>query len=171
MSKKCLATLLLAALSLMPGCASVSETHAPTSVEIQSIQTREFDVPYKIAFASVVDVFQDLGFTIQSSDFTTGLIIARGNTANQSVGLLGAMSEVRGKTVWNVGTAHLEELGNEKVSIRVSFVTNTKVMFEYGASNESSKAILDGEFYAKFFEKIDKSIFVRQNLKSRSNTD
>ncbi|MDR1457467.1 MAG: hypothetical protein LBI47_01280 [Puniceicoccales bacterium] len=166
MLKKCLTTLFLFVLCLMPGCVSVNETRAPTSVEIQSIQTREFDVSYKIAFASVVDVFQDLGFVIQSSDFTTGLIIAKGNVINRNLGFLEAASGVHSKIMWNVGTAHLEELGNGKISIRVSFVANAKVMFEYGASNESSKAIHDGEFYAKFFEKIDKSIFVRQNLKN-----
>ncbi|MDR2603122.1 MAG: hypothetical protein LBC11_00985 [Puniceicoccales bacterium] len=155
----------------MPGCVLVNETRVPTSVEIQSMQTREFDISYKIAFASVVDVFQDLGFVIQSSDFTTGLIIAKGNVINKNPGVLAAVGGACSKAVWDVGTAHLEELGDEKVSIRISFVTNTKVMFEYGASNESCKAIQDGTFYAKFFEKIDKSIFVRQNLKNRSNAN
>jgi hypothetical protein len=155
----------------MPGCVLVNEARVPTSVEIQSIQTREFDISYKIAFASVIDVFQDLGFVIQSSDFTTGLIIAKGNVINKNPGILAAAGGACSKAVWDIGTAHLEELGDEKVSIRISFVTNTKVMFEYGASNESSKAIHDGEFYAKFFEKIDKSIFVRQNLKNRSNAN
>ncbi|MDR1528509.1 MAG: hypothetical protein LBS22_02915 [Puniceicoccales bacterium] len=155
----------------MSGCVLVNEPRVPTSVEIQSIQTREFDIPYKIAFASVVDVFQDLGFVIQSSDFTTGLIIAKGSVISKDVGFLEAMSGVHSKVVWNVGTAHLEELSDGKVSIRISFVTNAKVTLEYGASDESNKAIHDGEFYARFFDKIDKSIFVRQNLKNRSNAN
>ncbi|MDR2777022.1 MAG: hypothetical protein LBB17_03215 [Puniceicoccales bacterium] len=171
MSKRSLATLFLAVLCLTPGCVLVNETRAPTSIEIQSMQTREFDVPYKIAFASVVDVFQDLGFVIQSSDFATGLIIAKGSVINKNVGVLEAASGVHSKIVWNVGTAHLEEPSDGKVSIRVSFVANVKVTLAYGMSDESSRAILDGEFYARFFEKIDKSIFVRQNLKNRANTN
>ncbi|MDR1173824.1 MAG: hypothetical protein LBK24_03460 [Puniceicoccales bacterium] len=172
MLKKCLATLFLIVLCLMPGCALVNETRVPTSVEIQSMQTREFDVPYKIAFASVVDVFQDLGFIIQSSDFTTGLIIAKGNVINRNVGFLESMSGIHSKIVWNVGTAHLEELnGGEKVSIRISFVTNAKVTLAYGMADESSRAIQDSGFYARFFEKIDKSIFVRQNLKNLSDAN
>ncbi|MDR2629057.1 MAG: hypothetical protein LBC30_03660 [Puniceicoccales bacterium] len=171
MSKRSLSALFLVVLCLTSGCVSTSETHTPTSVEIQSIQTREFNVPYKIAFASVVDVFQDLGFVIQSSDFATGLIIAKGNVINKNIGVLEAASGIHSKIVWNVGTAHLEEPSDGKVSIRVSFVANVKVTLAYGMSDESSRAILDGEFYAKFFEKIDKSIFVRQNLKNRSDTN
>jgi hypothetical protein len=152
MLKKCLATLFLFVLYLVPGCVSVNKTHVPTSIEIQAMQTKEFDVPYKIAFASVVDVFQDLGFVILSSDFTTRLIIAKGNVTNENIALLEAMGAVRSKAVWNVAPAPVEELSDGTISIRISFVTNTKIMFEYGPSNESSKARHDGEFYTNFLK-------------------
>jgi hypothetical protein len=38
-----------------------------TSLELQSIQSREFETTKKIAFASTLSVFQDLGYVIESS--------------------------------------------------------------------------------------------------------
>ncbi|MDR1595974.1 MAG: hypothetical protein LBR91_03590 [Puniceicoccales bacterium] len=127
------------------------------------MQTRNFDCSYKVAFAAVIDVFQDLGFIIQSSDAAIGLVIAKSSSSGSIRGIPG-VSGVSSETSWETGTAHLEELG-AGVSIRVSFVKNKKTSGEYGVVEERSYAITDGNFYTRFFEKIDKSIFVRKNLR------
>jgi hypothetical protein len=158
-------------------------TRPRTSVEIQSMQTREFDASYRIAFAAVVDVFQDLGYVIQSSDFTTGLIIAKSSTS-KSVSRTARVpnpfdfstfdSTFNGKvsfehgtaSVEKFGTVHVEELSNDRVSIRVSFVKSEKE--HYYASDSiagNSLAVEDEAVYLDFFAKIDKSIFIRQNFR------
>jgi hypothetical protein len=142
-----------------------------TSIDIQTMQTREFYCSYKIAFAAVIDVFQDLGFIIQTSDSAMGLVIAKSSiTSNESHRLRFQdsllLSAPNSESTWDTGTAHVEELGNNRVSIRVSFVTNKKTFNEFGGANESSYALMDSKFYIRFFEKIDKSIFVRQSIKA-----
>ncbi|MDR1433427.1 MAG: hypothetical protein LBI61_03785 [Puniceicoccales bacterium] len=163
---------MLSALCCLGGCYSDGDDSANrqqrTSVDIQALQTRQFECSYKVAFAAVVDVFQDLGFVIQSSDFTTGLVIAKSNVqSRESLGFSTFKPET--KATWDVGTAHVEEVGHNIVSVRVSFVRHKKASYEYGSSSESSFAITDGRFYTNFFEKVDKSIFIRHNLKATAN--
>jgi hypothetical protein len=139
-----------------------------TSVEIQCIQTREFDTSYKIAFAAVVDVFQDLGFVIQTSDFNTGLVIAKSNVTSKSRGLpflFYAETATRSKSTWQIGTAHVEELEPGKVVVRISFVDVSREVHNSGSFEENSDTVIDGSFYINFFAKIDKAIFVRQSIR------
>ena len=40
----------------------------PTALELQSIQSREFETNKTVAFASVISVFQDLGYIIKGAE-------------------------------------------------------------------------------------------------------
>jgi fluoride ion exporter CrcB/FEX len=172
MARKFFTLFALFAACAIGGCNSFDEDDEMlrTSVDIQAMQTRNFDCSFKVAFAAVIDVFQDLGFVIQSSDSTTGLVIAKSNTTSATHGFRGGYSTFSGldfhtDTSWQTGTAHVEQVGERTVSIRVSFVRNKKISHEFGATEEESRAIVDGNFYTRFFEKIDKSIFVRHNIR------
>ena len=162
-------SLLFALCCALGGCYSgeggAKDSSQRTSVDIQSLQTRQFECSYKVAFAAVVDVFQDLGFVIQSSDFTTGLIIAKSSVQSHEYAGLFATSPESATAIWDMGTAHVEEIGPNIISVRASFVRNKKASYVYGSSSEKSFPITDGKFYTNFFEKIDKSIFIRYNLK------
>ena len=73
--------LLLLSLGLaVSGCADLldEEQDRPqlTPLEVQSLQKRDLETNKEIAFASVVSVFQDLGYTIVSADKETGFITA-----------------------------------------------------------------------------------------------
>ena len=51
-----------------------------TPMEIQAMQTREFDADKKVAFGAVMSVIQDLGFTVSGADLETGFIQAAGQS-------------------------------------------------------------------------------------------
>ena len=53
------------------GCATAPKQDL-TSLQIQAFQTREFEAPIKIVFGSVLSVFQDLGYIVDSADRETG---------------------------------------------------------------------------------------------------
>ena len=51
-----------------------------TSTELQAVQTRTFDVPYREIFRAVVSVLQDNKFKITFTDYNAGIIHAQGPT-------------------------------------------------------------------------------------------
>ena len=66
---------ILAGITLCSGC--VAPRPQLTSLEIQSIQSREFETAKPTAFAAVLSVFQDLGYIVESADKETGFITAK----------------------------------------------------------------------------------------------
>ena len=48
----------------------------PTPLELQALQSRDYDEDKQVAFGSVMSVFQDLGYTPTSADLETGFITA-----------------------------------------------------------------------------------------------
>ena len=78
MSKLPISLLSIATL-LLAGCALLEELEKPplTFLEIQSLQTRDYNKSKEIVFSSVVSVFQNLGYTILSAHQATGLITAK----------------------------------------------------------------------------------------------
>ena len=169
------------------GCASVRDANSnreKTNIDIQAMQIRQFDCSFKDAFASVIDVFQDQGFIIQTSDSNIGLIVAKGSTKNIANSQHKPNYRHSGKNPvdknsYLVCTVRIEEIATNMTSIRVSFANETSDHLVHNAPNHnglkkrggcnrtknSRKFIEDKKFYSNFFEKIDKSIFVRKNLK------
>jgi hypothetical protein len=54
----------------MAGCTIAPP--APTPLQIQAFQSHEFETQKRVAFGSVLSVFQDLGYIVQSADIETG---------------------------------------------------------------------------------------------------
>src|SRR6267142_5358085 len=67
-------------------------TTAPqkTSLELQAFQSREFETTKKIAFASVLSVFQDFGYIISSAEIDTGFVTAKSPTQKGFVLFVGS---------------------------------------------------------------------------------
>jgi len=61
---------------IVAGCVTTPQAPAMTPLEIQAMQTRQYEESYDIVFRSVVSVFQDLGYTIQNADKETGFVQA-----------------------------------------------------------------------------------------------
>ncbi|MDR3274067.1 MAG: hypothetical protein LBS87_01910 [Puniceicoccales bacterium] len=150
---------------LLAGCSSINNTPV-SNISIQAMQTREFECSPKVAFAAVVSVFHDLGFSIQTSDRKSGIVTAQ-STISKKANFAEIMFEGidSSRMSYIVADAHIDETFDGKCSIRVSFVRHRKDVRATGFFSEESNHITDPEYYRDFFEKIDKNIFVRQNLR------
>lgn len=146
----------MAALILV-GCATTPQAPPPTPAQIQSIQTREFETTKTIAFAAVISVFQDLGYTVASADKETGFITSTSaSTSKTDIWFTGQTVNTQTKA-----TAFVEDMPNNRARVRLNFVVTNKTSTIYGQSRDSDVPILDTKVYESAFEKIDDAIFVR----------
>jgi hypothetical protein len=142
---------LLAVLGLV-SCATPPKEK--TSLEIQAIQSREFEADKRTSFNSTVSVFQDMGFTIVSADYDTGFISTKSPTKARDVFLGG--NEMKSSKA----TAFVEEIGPNKSSVRINFVHETAESNE-GTQKNEDLADLDPSIYERTFSKIQEAIFIR----------
>lgn len=141
---------------VLAGCAT---TPAPslTPLEIQSLQTREYEHGKDIVFPSVLSVFQDLGYTVKSADKDTGLITAESAAkSDAAVKFWTGVSNVSQTSA----TAFIEEIGNI-TKVRLNFVTSDKKSYGYGQTDREDTPILNAEVYQNAFERIESAIFIR----------
>lgn len=141
---------------LFAGCAT---TKAPTltPLEIQSLQTREYERGTDVVFPSVISVFQDLGYIIKSADKETGLITAEGTAKSDQASKfwLGVA-----KVSQTSATAFIEDIG-KMTKVRLNFVVSKKTSSSWGRSDREDTPILDASVYNNAFERIENAIFVR----------
>ena len=141
---------------MLTGCATAPPPK--TSLQLQAFQSREFETTLKIGFASVMSVFQDLGYTIGGADFDTGFITAHSPTQQTFVPFVGQkMTHVN-------ATAFVEPMGQNRTKIRLNYVLVAQTSSGYGMKGQKEIAIEEPEKYQESFEKIQKAIFVRENI-------
>jgi|TARA_B110000090_G_C13306025_1_gene417665 hypothetical protein len=141
------------------GCETTKPTVNLTPLEMQSMQSRSYDSKKEIVFPSVMSVFQDLGYSINSADVNTGLITAE-STADSDKVLkfwLGITKVSQTKA-----NAFIEEIGSE-TKVRINFVVTKKKSFGYGQTDRQDSQILTPQPYQNAFEKIENAIFLRNN--------
>lgn len=157
MGTRALAIFAISILIFVGGCATTPPAPTMTPLEIQSMQSRQYENTYDVVFRSVVSVFQDLGYTIQGADKETGFVQA--NSAASSNEMLklwtGATESTQTKA-----TAFVEEIGG-KINTRINFVISTESSTAYGANQRNEKPVLSADVYQNAFEKIENAIFVR----------
>ena len=133
-----------------------------TPLEIQSIQTRDFSESKDVIFASVMSVFQDLGYSVNSADKDTGLITAESPARSSNLGALivssSGMTEVR----QTKATAFIETIGNT-TKVRLNFVLMSSRSFGYGQNDRHDTPLLDSNIYQNAFERIENAVFVRSS--------
>ena len=142
---------------LLTGCASTGPVMTP--LEIQSLQSREYEHSKGVVFASAVSVFQDLGYTIKSADKETGFIMAESAASSDTATkiLLGVSSVSQ-----TSATAFVEQIGRH-TRVRLNFVTSSKTSSSYGQTDRTDTPILDAGVYRNAFERIESAIFVRSD--------
>lgn len=147
---------LIGLIFLFAGCAT---TKAPTltPLEIQSLQTREYEQHIDVVFPSVISVFQDLGYTINGADKNTGLITAESTAKSDKAAKfwLGVT-----KVSQTSATAFVEKVA-KMTRVRLNFVERKKESSAWGRSDREDEAILDAPIYKNAFERIENAIFVR----------
>ena len=145
------------AMMTLSSCVSFPLKPQMTPLEIQAMQTRQYEEGKDIVFASVISVFQDLGYTIKSADKETGLITTQGlATSDTGYNLWGITSVNR-----QVQAVAFVEVIRDKTNVRLNFVATKSSSGVYGQTERNDSAILDANVYQNAFEKIENAIFVR----------
>lgn len=134
---------------LISGCA-VSHKPQKASLELLDIQSREFETSKKVAFASVLSEFQDLGYIISSAHFDSGLITAASPIRK--------VSNIFYPFLNTEATAIIEELKIGHTKIRLNFVN---VRAKGLQSIKEEEVVEDAEIYNNAFTKIQEAIFIR----------
>ncbi len=157
---KFIAALMGAAVLLAPTATLAAPKAAPlTPMQLQAIQTKEFEADKPTIFSSVVAVFQDLGYTLNTADVNTGFITAESVTENKT-SFLEAFAEMASSGNTRA-TAFVESMPSGLTRLRLNFVS-TKTMTGAGRAMRQDKPILDPKVYQTAFEKIDEALFVRK---------
>jgi len=143
----------------LAGCETTKPTVTLTPLEIQSMQSRSYDQPKDVVFPSVMSVFQDLGYSINSADMVTGLITAESTAAsNKALKFWLGITKVS-QTKAN---AFIEEISGQ-TKVRINFVITNKKSFGYGQTDREDDQILTPEPYQNAFEKIENAVFIRSS--------
>lgn len=126
-----------------------------TPMEIQAMQSREYEDDLVTVFNSVVTVFQDLGYSITAADRVTGFIAADGRS-DSVVGSTIFGADVVATNAPTDATAFVESIGEiTRVRISFAFMENSEYATTY------PDGILDPQFYQDVFERVEQEIFVR----------
>ena len=155
--RACLLSFIALSCFIFNGCMPGNYKSTKTSLELQSIQSKEFETTKKIAFASTLSVFQDLGYIIESGDLETGLVTGKSPTKGGMI-FGGRTQEFRRVT------GFVEALRKDLAKIRINFVDVTKASSGYGMQQGVDVPVEEPKIYQEVFEKIRKAIFVRKNV-------
>jgi hypothetical protein len=147
-----------AAAIALPTTATAKDKAKATGLELQQIQSRDFEVPKGTSFSAVMTVLQDEGYRIGNADKDTGLITGVASTESKMTWMPFVGFGRKKKTP--VVSAYIEDRGAKLSRIRLNFVMGRYKASQYGADSDE-KPISDPAVYQQAFEKIQKEIFVR----------
>lgn len=135
-----------------------------TPMELQAIQSREFETTKDNLFGAVMTVLQDLGYQVQSADLQTGFITAVSATQNKTNFwmALGGMAASGNTKV----TCYLQAMPSGMTRVRLNFLNSRNVSSAYGQNSQNDKPILDATVYRNAWEKIDEALFVSGALQA-----
>lgn len=154
------------ALAFLPMGVHAKKVPEPSGLELQQIQSRDFDAPKNITFAAVMSVLQDAGYRIGAADRDTGLITGAASTKTKMTWLPFIGFGTSKKTP--VVSAYIEDRGPGMSRVRLNFVMgkiSNNASFG-GVTDETP--IYDPATYQQAFEKISQAVFVRQALDASS---
>ena len=154
------------ALAFLAGCTPPGPVLTP--LEIQSLQTREYEHDKAIVFASTMSVFQDLGYIVNSADLDTGLITTESPATSDRATFPARLTIMPELMVWSdvtsvmqtKATAFIEQIGNRS-RVRLNFVITRQDSSVHGQTSRRDTPILDTTVYQNVFERIENAIFVR----------
>ncbi|MGY6636284.1 MAG: hypothetical protein ACXIUO_04035 [Erythrobacter sp.] len=129
-----------------------------TPLELQSIQSREFEAPRDTSFKAVMSVLQDLGYILQSADLPSGFISAVSPTRDRT----GLLELFDGSTVSanTAVTATFMSMPSGTTRIRLNFVERRSISGEAGQTTQRDRPVLDPDVYQNAWEKVDETLFM-----------
>ena len=155
--KSLITTLFFAfALSTVTGCSGPRAYQSKLDpLALQQMQTQEFETSKKILFASVVSVFQDTGFTVETGDLESGIVTAKSPTTTE----LGFGAYY---TVGVRATAFVEETRPNYAKVRLNYIEGRSKDRGYGSGATDDIPNEDAKYYEKIFNKIQEAVFLRE---------
>ncbi len=155
--KKIALPLLLA--SILSACNPVLERPKLTKspLELQAIQSKEFDASKKQVFGAVLTVFQDNGYMITSAGMDTGLIVAKSPGVQEGNPIRSFIYREQR------ATAYIDEILSGRTKVRINFVTFERLTANYRVQ-EHDVPIEDPQIYQDTFKNIQQAIFMRKNV-------
>lgn len=129
-----------------------------TPMELQAIQSKEFETSKDNLFNAVMTVIQDLGYQVQSADLQTGFITATSATEQKTnfFEALGGSSSTANTKM----TAFVQSMPNSMARVRLNFLVSKTTSTAYGQTNQNDKPVLDAIVYRNAWDKIDEALFV-----------
>ena len=133
-----------------------------TGLELQQIQSHDFEGKKDLVFGAVMSVLQDAGYLIQAADKDTGLITGIGSSKGKlTYNLFGGFGNSK-KTP--IASVYLEEFGANMTRVRINFVMGKIKSTIYSSSPQDEEPITDAAAYQDAFEKISQAVFLRQSM-------
>lgn len=135
-----------------------------TPMEIQALQSHEYETSKEVLFASVVSVFQDLGYQLANADMTSGFITASSPMTNKT-SFLDALASQRGSGNTKV-TAFVEQMASGTSRVRLNFMNSKTTSGMWGNASAQDTPIFDQQTYKVAWDKIDEAVFTRTATKA-----
>jgi hypothetical protein len=154
----------LAALAAMASPAYAKKAPQLTPMELQGLQSKEFETTKDNLFGAVMTVLQDLGYQVQTADLQTGFVTAVSATQNKTNFLM-ALGGVAASGNTKV-TCFLQSMPSGMTRVRLNFLNSRNTSSAYGQSSQDDKPILDVAVYHNAWEKIDEALFVMGALQA-----
>jgi hypothetical protein len=143
-----------------------------SAMQSRATQSKQIDATYKTSYKAIMDVLQDKGFTVDSTDYNTGLITASKKipirtTTSSQFGLFNKSKTSFRSFIYQKTTVTTEEWGKDSSRVRV--LTDLDEGPGMGgnpmSATDKAKYLDKDNFYQDFFASLDKAIFIRrQNL-------
>lgn len=162
MKKTVLAVLLSVSVCSVPALAKKAPELTP--LQLQSLQSREFETTKDNLFGAVMTVLQDLGYQVQSADVSTGFIAAVSATQNKTnffEAIGGARSSGNTKL-----TSFIQAMPSGTTRVRLNFLSSKTTSMQYGQNSQNDKPLLDAAIYNNAWDKIDEALFVMGALEA-----
>jgi hypothetical protein len=133
-----------------------------SGLELQQMQSHDFEGTKNQVFGAVMSVLQDAGYRIQAADKDTGLITAIGSS--------------KGKLTWKpfqgfgkskktpIASVFIEDINPTFTRVRINFVMGKVTSTIYNSQPQDEEPITDAATYAEAFEKINQALFLRQSM-------
>jgi len=166
--------LILGLATLLAGCNMPPPKPQPTPLQVEAIQSKDFAASKRVAFDSVVTVFQDLGYIVQSADFDTGFITAK-SPAKTSTDFSDAFFNSDNKhaapkaTTFTLATAFVSQKDTGHAHVRLNFVHSRSTSSAGGQQGTNDTPVLTPGMYQNAFNRIRQAIFVRAGVSSSNN--
>jgi hypothetical protein len=183
----------LGAIVLVSGCANTPLMPFPTEllvqsgerspVELQALQTREFEGSKAEAVSAILAVFQDEGFRVDKAELDVGLLTATMPEERRWVQVdfpaFGDVNQWKFRYVEEKPKTSLVEAGVSSVSlrtvnvlvseanpgrskVRLTIILDTKLLWQVTGPYKGID--MDPEQYQRMFSKIQQALFLKKNI-------